>query len=115
MTVIYHLAPADRWATWPADTPYVPAEFDTDGFVHCTAGDELMLHVANTVYHDVPGDFVLLVLDVALLTSEVRWERPAGLELAPLFPHVYGPIPAAAVVAVRVAQRDGAGTFYAFA
>ncbi len=115
MTVIYHLAPADRWTTWPGDTPYVPAEFDTDGFVHCTAGDELMLQVANTVYRDVPGDFVLLVIDVALLASEVRWERPAGPELAPLFPHIYGPIPAAAVVAVRVAQRNGDGTFSAFA
>ncbi|HEY3230534.1 MAG TPA: DUF952 domain-containing protein [Roseiflexaceae bacterium] len=110
MDPIYHLAPAARWRDWPAGTPYLPAEYDADGFVHCTAGDELMLTVANHVYRDTPGDFVLLVIDPARLTSPVKWERP-GDDLAPLFPHIYGPIDRTAVVEVHQVRRGADGEF----
>jgi uncharacterized protein (DUF952 family) len=86
MSGIYHLAPAARWRGWPAGRPYLPAEYGADGFVHCTAGDELMLKVANRFYRGASGDFVLLVIDPGRLTSELRWER-SGDDLAPLFPH----------------------------
>jgi uncharacterized protein (DUF952 family) len=108
--LIYHLAPAERWRAWPADRPYLPAEYAADGFVHCTAGDALMLKVANRFYHDTAGDFVLLVLDPARLRSELRWE-PSGDDLATLFPHIYGPIDRAAVVEVRAVRRAADGTF----
>lgn len=109
---IYHLAPAERWQRWPAGQPYLPAEFESDGFVHCTAGDALMLQVANRFYRGVPGAFVLLVIDPARLTAPLRWEPPVPpSDLAPLFPHIYGPIDAAAIVVVRAAQRAADGTF----
>lgn len=114
MNVIYHLAPADRWRAWPPGAPYVPAEYDADGFVHCTAGADLMLQVANRFYRHVPGAWVLLVIDPARLTAPLRWERPAPDDgLAPLFPHIYGPIDAAAIVEVRPVQRSDDGTFTA--
>lgn len=109
--VIFHLTPAERWETWPAHEPYVPAEFVVDGFVHCTEGEELMVRVANAIYRDTPGDFVLLVIDVDRLTAPVRWERPAGADLAPLFPHIYGPINPEAIVEVRRIRRDADGSF----
>src|SRR5690242_6276625 len=46
MNYIYHLAPAARWREWPAEQAYLPAEYAADGFIHCTAGDELMRSVA---------------------------------------------------------------------
>jgi uncharacterized protein (DUF952 family) len=110
MELIYHLAPAERWRTWPADRPYLPADYDADGFVHCTAGDELMLAVANRFYQATPGDFVLLAIDPARLTAPVRWEQPAD-GLAPLFPHIYGPIDQAAVLEVRAVRRAADGRF----
>lgn len=110
MTHIYHLAPTTRWRDWPAGAPYLPAEYDADGFVHCTAGDDLMLRVANTFYRDAPGDFVLLVIDPRLLTPELKWERSTD-GLAPLFPHIYGPIDAAAIVEVRAVRRGEDGIF----
>ena len=98
--------------------PYLPAEYAIDGFVHCTAGDELMLAVANRFYKEVGGGFVLLSLDAELLDAPLRWEegRPpeaiaAGETLAAQFPHLYGPINLEAVVAVRSAQRLSDGTF----
>ncbi len=117
MNSIYHLAPTDRWRDWPADRPYLPAEYTADGFVHCTAGDELMLSVANRFYRAAPGEFVLLVIDPTRLSAPLRWEAPvppnggAGADLAPLFPHIYGPIDRAAIVEVRAARRAPDGEF----
>jgi uncharacterized protein (DUF952 family) len=108
--MIYHLAPALRWNDWPHGQPYLPAEYTADGFIHCTAGDDLMLQVANRFYRQVPDPFVLLVIDPQRLTSELRWEQPPD-DLAPLFPHIYGPINPESVVEVRIVQRNGAGEF----
>ena len=77
MSEIYHLAPAARWNTWPGGESYLPDDYINDGFIHCTAGDELMLRVANHYYQATPGEYVLLVLETDLLTSELRWEAPA--------------------------------------
>jgi uncharacterized protein (DUF952 family) len=110
MTTIYHLAPAARWRDWPASIPYLPAEYDADGFIHCTAGDALMLKVANTFYRAAPGDFVLLLIDSERLSSPLKWERSTdGLDS--VFPHIYGPIDLAAVVEVRPARRGADGEF----
>ena len=114
MTQIYHMVPTARWQTWPSDTPYLPAKYEKDGFVHCTAGDALMLKVANRFYTGVVGDFQLLVIETERLTSELKWEAPTpGDTLAPLFPHIYGPINRDAVVGVRTIQRDAEGRFVA--
>jgi uncharacterized protein (DUF952 family) len=110
MSQIYHLAPAARWATWPADQPYLPDEYTKDGFIHCTEGDALMLRVANRFYRTTPGAFVLVVLETEHLTSELRWEA-ASDGMAALFPHIYGPINQDAVVAVRRVVRAADGEF----
>lgn len=117
MAAIYHLAPAARWRGWPDEQPYLPAEFDADGFIHCTAGADLMLRVANRFYREAPGDFVVLEIDPAKLTSPLRWEDPSDPlpsgepALAPEFPHIYGPIDRAAVVAVHAVRREPDGLF----
>lgn len=112
MDVIYHLAPAQRWYDWPADLPYVPADYDAEGFVHCTAGDDVLLQVANRFYQAAPGDFVVLSIDPERLCAPLVWEPPNDHPaLAALFPHIYGPIDRAAIVAVRSAQRAHDGRF----
>ena len=69
------------------------------GFVHAATAAQVP-GVAARYYADVTEPLVLLVLDVDALEaagSPVRWEEtPDGV-----FPHVYGPVPVAAVVAVR--------------
>ncbi len=110
MSHIYHLAPAARWESWPSGTPYLPAEYQADGFIHCTAGDELMLNVANTFYRGAEGGFVLLVIAVDRLTSPLVWEQSSD-GLAPLFPHIYGPIDVEALVEIRAVRRAEDGTF----
>ena len=63
MSLIYHLAPATHWYSWPENKPYLPAEYDKNGFIHCTSTDEVMIKVANHFHRNVPGDYVLLVID----------------------------------------------------
>ena len=112
MTLIYHLAPSSRWYSWPAEKPYLPPDYEKDGFIHCTSGDELMLKVANRFYRNVPGDYVLLVLDTTKLKnppSEVKWEKASDFDS--LFPHIYGAMDRDAVVEVRRFQRADDGTF----
>ena len=108
--MIYHMALAERWAAWPTSVPYTPAEFEHDGFIHCTAGDALMLVVANRRYRNVPGDFVLLVIDEGDVQAPVRWEYGVD-DPTTLFPHIYGPINQSAIVAVRTMQRASDGMF----
>jgi uncharacterized protein (DUF952 family) len=117
MELIYHLAPAARWHSWPAHTAYLPAEFAADGFVHCTGERATMLAVANRFYRTAPGDFVMLEIDPARLSAPLRWEPPAdpapnaGPPLAARFPHIYGPIDRAAIVVVHPVLRAENGGF----
>jgi uncharacterized protein (DUF952 family) len=110
MQTIYHLAPSGRWRAWPAGEPYLPAEFEAEGFIHCTAGDELMLRIANRFYRDAAGDFVLLVIDPSRLSAPLKWEQ-AGDPTLPAFPHIYGPIDRAAIVEERAVRRSPDGEF----
>ena len=110
--IVLHLMPAAVWASWKAGGHYEPASLAAEGFVHCTAGDDLMIEVANRFY-GADDDLVAVALDTDRLTSEVRWEAPAhpdgsvAATDAPRFPHVYGPLDRDAVVGVRCVVRDG--------
>ena len=110
--IIYHLAPAARWNSWPENEPYLPAEFEREGFIHCTVGDELMIKVANQYQRQNPGDFVLLLIDTSKLQnppSPIKWEKSSVF--SSLFPHIYGAIDRQAIVSVRTVQRAEDGTF----
>ena len=56
-------------------------------------------------------DLILLRIDPARLTAEVRYENLEGG--TQLFPHVYGPIPVTAVVNVAPFLPSPDGTFTA--
>ena len=43
-----------------------------DGFIHLTADPALLLDVANHFYTSVPGEYLVLQLDPAKLSSKVR-------------------------------------------
>ena len=88
--------------------------------MHCTAGDELMLSVANRFYAG------------ATTWWPWRWRRtgsparsggrrrpiPTARSAAPgepRFPHVYGPLDGDAVVGARRLVRDGDGRYTGYA
>jgi uncharacterized protein (DUF952 family) len=119
LVILLHLLPEQEWLGLPEGTAtYAPASLATEGFVHCTSGDDPMLQVARAFYAEVGDALVVLSLDADRLTQEIRWEEP--VPAAPpgatvtLFPHVYGPLDLTAVVGVRRLRRDAMGRFVGF-
>ena len=106
-SVIYHLTPAKYFNSLPTDQPYRPREFDRDGFIHCTTGEERLLLVADTIYRRVPGEFLLLMIDERKVTAPVKYENSGGI----LFPHIYGALNRDAIVRVVAVGRREDGTF----
>jgi len=114
---IRHIVPAPYFRALAASAPYLPREFDADGFIHCTREPEALLHVANRHYRRAPGEFLVLIIDPAKVTAAVKFEPPhppppPGSTLAHhLFPHIYGPLNRDAIVEIRLARRAPDGTF----
>lgn len=101
---ILHLADTGDWAAARATGRYdVSSRGRTlreEGFIHASTSRQVQ-GVLSRYYADVPpAELVLLVLDVDLLAaagSPVRWDEVAGAPEP--YPHVYGPIGSAAVIA----------------
>lgn len=77
----------------PGDRAYRAPSLDTEGFIHLSAGHQVM---ATTERHyKGRSGLLLLTIDVQALDRDaLRWETaPHGED----FPHLYGAIPAAAV------------------
>ncbi|MFC8225475.1 DUF952 domain-containing protein [Streptomyces sp. NPDC057287] len=78
-----------------------------EGFIHCSLPHQLP-SVARALYGSEREGLVVLVIDAGRLPSPVRYEamEPGGEE----FPHLYGPLPADAVVEVRTWAAHAART-----
>jgi uncharacterized protein (DUF952 family)/GNAT superfamily N-acetyltransferase len=97
--VLLHLIEPADWRAALDVGAVRPASLDSAGFVHLSRPDQVHLP-AQALF---PGrrDLALLVVDPARLADPVRSEPgnpgdPAGMT----FPHLYGPLPTSAVVAV---------------
>jgi uncharacterized protein (DUF952 family) len=108
--VILHICSRAEWAAADPVTGHRPESLSTVGFVHCS--DPGTVHLpANRLFRG-RTDLMLLVIDPGRLAAPLRWEpadppEPGG----PWFPHVYGPIPPAAVVAVHDFPPEPDGGF----
>lgn len=115
--MILHLVDEATWLALAPGELLRPPSLATEGFIHCTAGDDLLLVVANTFYRAEVGAVLALTIDPALVASEIRWEHPPGadpLSGVAAFPHIYGPLDPAAVVDLRRFVRDSDGRYVGF-
>ena len=101
------MLPAAVWDAQPSYAPYCGDTLATEGFIHCTAEQELLVKVANNFYRAQDEPFVILGIDPARIAAEVRWEPADGH----VFPHIYGPLNLDAVVDVIDFPREADGTF----
>jgi uncharacterized protein (DUF952 family)/ribosomal protein S18 acetylase RimI-like enzyme len=97
--VLLHLIEPAAWRAALADGAVRPPSLESVGFVHLSTADQV--HVPAQALYPGRRDLVLLVLDPVRLTDPVRLEPgvpadPGGM----LFPHLYGPLPTSAVIAV---------------
>ena len=85
---IYHIAQSDSWKLQRPSGKYRHPSLVTEGFIHCSLAEQ----VPGTLEKFFPSceGLVLLEIDVARLSSELRYEND--------YPHLYGPLDADAVV-----------------
>jgi uncharacterized protein (DUF952 family)/RimJ/RimL family protein N-acetyltransferase len=106
MARILHIVQRADWEAAAACGEYRPPSLGTEGFIHCST-ERQVVAVADLLFRGRP-DLVLLVIDERKLPPVVKYE--GGLRAGP-FPHVYGPLPAKAVVAVLPFPCGPDGTF----
>ncbi len=110
--LIFHILKKHEWQQALERGRYEPASLQAEGFVHCS-NREQTLATADRYFRGQP-DLVLLCLDPARLTAEVRREAPANPNderARELFPHVYGPINLDAVLRAVDFPCDSVGSF----
>jgi len=107
---ILHFCPEALWRQAQAVGEYTGDTLDTEGFIHCSTAEQVH-RPANALCRG-RTDLVLLEIDEARLPAPPRYEPgdPAD-PAAECFPHVYGPIPVTAVVAVHRFAPGPDGTF----
>eukprot|EP00887_Chlorella_sp_A99_P007835 scaffold20.g7835.t1 len=122
---LYHMAEVERWRDFQArGEAYLPPTYEQDGFIHLTADPSLLLTVANHFYVASKGDWLVLVIDPAKFSAEVKFEpaAPVGEKQStgllkeqqtdePLFPHLYGALDLGSVVRELPMLRSSDGSF----
>ncbi|WNC12237.1 DUF952 domain-containing protein [Brevibacillus brevis] len=102
MNTIYCLVPKGYWEEWKGRDHYLPRDYEQEGFIHATKGDDLLEKVANRVYAAYEGELFVLVVDEDRTSSPVKYEQAKdGL----LYPHIYGPLNQEAIVDMRRMER----------
>ncbi len=108
---LLHICTPSQWRKAARAGQVRPESLAAEGFVHLSTVEQVQLP-ANRLY---PGrtDLVLLCVDPDKLEAELRWEPGVpGDPAAMRFPHLYGPLPLGAVVAVLDYRPDSSGRFH---
>jgi glutathione S-transferase len=107
---IFHIALPDDWADAFKSGDYRVStramSLQEVGFIHCSPKQQVEA-TARRFYADV-AHLVLLTIDPVAVPSKILWELP-GPDADELFPHIYGPLPVAAVVIARYWSRGNDG------
>lgn len=97
--LLTHLIEPAAWRAALTEGAVRPPSLESVGFVHLSMPEQV--HLPAERLHPGRRDLLLLAIDPDRLTDAVRME--AGVPADPggtLFPHLYGPLPVSAVVAV---------------
>jgi uncharacterized protein (DUF952 family) len=108
--MILHFCPRAEWEAAVVAGSYAAPSLAAQGYIHCSTRAQVPTP-ANLLARG-RTDLVLLRIDGTRLTSPLVWEDgdppdPSGT----LFPHVYGPILASAVVGVYDFPPSADGSF----
>lgn len=112
---ILHITSRAAWIDATRNGQYIAPSLTSEGFIHCSTPAQVV-PVADKFYRGQTG-LVLLVIDLARLTADLKWEPPSdgtpppGVPPADLFPHVYGPINLGAVVKVVPFEPNANGSW----
>ena len=106
MALLLHITARATWEDALANGRYEGDTLATEGFIHCSTPEQVV-RVADARFRGRKG-LVLLAMDSEKVQPEIRYE-PA--EQGELFPHIYGPLDADAVVKVVAFEPGPDGSF----
>jgi uncharacterized protein (DUF952 family) len=106
MRPTYHLVPDEIWVAASGAEPYAAASLATEGFVHCTDGVAPLGVTFDRYYAADARPFLALTLDLDALAVPWRYDVPDSP-----YPHIYGPIARAAIIAIERVRRSPDGRF----
>lgn len=108
--MLTHLTTPADWAAAQRAGDYRADSLDTQGFIHLSSPHQLLL-AANTHYRH-RDDLVVLIIDEAALDPvALVFEAGSPPNTHLIFPHLYGPLPLAAVREVVAFPCEADGTF----
>jgi len=91
--LIYHMCKRAEWDAARSSGHYSGSSQDReDGFIHFSGPDQIVESAAK--HRKGQSDLVIIEVDPAVLGAALRWEESRG---GRLFPHLYAPLPVAAV------------------
>jgi uncharacterized protein (DUF952 family) len=105
MTTIYKICETAQWAQAERNGAFGGSAVDlADGYIHFSTAAQ----VADTAAKHFAGmsDLVLVAVEAEDLGDALKWETSRG---GALFPHLYGPLPLAAVCWVLALLLDDDG------
>ncbi len=94
--LIYHIVLPEVWERFKDEPEYEAESLKSEGFIHCSYRNQLD-EVILRYYKDARSVLVLNI-NPHLLTSELVAEPSTGGEI---YPHIYGPINASAIVGIE--------------
>jgi len=113
--MIYHITTRKAWDDAQTKGEYRADSLATEGFIHCSTFEQV-LPVAHNYYKGQRG-LIVLGIEPPLLSSDLKWEPPAGgtpppgVPVGEQFPHIYGPINLSAVLKVTDLEQNADGSF----
>ena len=106
---IFHICYASEWNNAIQTGAYLGSTQDKkDGFIHFSTKDQLF--ESTNLHYAGKSGLVLLTVNSKSLGKALKWEKSRKEKL---FPHLYGPLPVAAVLMVDhiLLKRNGSHSF----
>ena len=104
--LIFHICPQTEWEAAQATGEYRADSLATEGFIHCSTPEQVLLP-ANRYFRGREG-LILVALETERLQAELRFEEARNAEV---YPHIYGPINLDATVKVIPFPPNPDGSF----
>lgn len=105
MTSLLHITSRAAWAA--ADAEYSDPSLEAEGFIHCSTAAQVLTPANERFAHR--ADLLLLVINPELVPADIVFEDSYGSGSE--YPHIYGTIPQAAVIAAVDFPCNADGTF----
>ncbi len=94
---IFHICLPDRWRIGADEIDYTDPSLATEGFIHCSTREQLDATLKR--YFIGTPEVLILEISPMAVANILRFEPASHSQER--FPHVYGPIPRSAVVAIH--------------